>query len=211
MVSHADSSGSRDTVKLLDHLGVDEAHVVGQSMGGMVAQEFAIRHLERVASLAILWSTPDLSLAAPEPSVLSAAGTWDTTTRDGWVQAAVESVRVQTGTRWEFEEELVRANVEAQFDRALRPEGAERQLAAILRSPVRTGRLRHVRTPTLVLHGSDDPIFPVIHGVALAQAIPGARLVVIDGMGHAAPWGHWGIVLEPLLGHLGHAGDESRR
>jgi pimeloyl-ACP methyl ester carboxylesterase len=194
-----------DAARLLDRLGIGEAHIVGQSMGGMIAQQLAIDVPGRVASLAILSSSSDPSIAPPDPAVLAVAEALDTTSRDGWVDAAVNSLRLQTGSRWEFDEDLSRRRIEAAVDRAFRPEAGIRQVLAILRSPPRTSALRNVNSPALVLHGSEDPVLPVAHAVALADAIPGARLVVIDGMGHAVSWGHWDVILEPLLQHLASA------
>lgn len=191
-----------DAVRLLDHLGVAAAHVVGQSMGGMIAQQLAVDAPTRVASLALLSTSPDVSIAPPDPAVLSVAQVLDEHRRDAWVEAAVASMRIQTGPRWTFDEQLVRARVEAAVRRAFRPAAGIRQMRAILRSPPRTHALRSVDVPTLVVHGSDDPVLPIAHARALVAAIPRANLVIVDGLGHAVPWGHWDIILDALMPHL---------
>jgi pimeloyl-ACP methyl ester carboxylesterase len=199
-----------DAVRLLDHLDVATAHVVGQSMGGMIAQQLAIDAPTRVASLSLLSTSPDLSIAPPDPAVLSVAQAMDSHSRDAWMDAAISSLRMQTGPRWTFDEELVRARVEATVQRAFRPAAGIRQMRAILRSPPRTRDLRQVDAPTLVVHGSDDPVLPIAHAQELAAAIPHAHLVVVDGMGHAVPWGHWDVILDVLMPHLAAARLRSR-
>jgi pimeloyl-ACP methyl ester carboxylesterase len=199
-----------DAVRLLDHLDVATAHVVGQSMGGMIAQQLAIDAPTRVASLSLLSTSPDLSIAPPDPAVLSVAQAMDSHSRDAWMDAAISSLRMQTGPRWTFDEELVRARVEATVQRAFRPAASIRQMRAILRSPPRIRDLRQVDAPTLVVHGSDDPVLPIAHAQELAAAIPHAHLVVVDGMGHAVPWGHWDVILDVLMPHLAAARLRSR-
>jgi pimeloyl-ACP methyl ester carboxylesterase len=199
-----------DAVRLLDHLDVATAHVVGQSMGGMIAQQLAIDAPTRVASLSLLSTSPDLSIAPPDPAVLSVAQAMDSHSRDAWMDAAISSLRMQTGPRWTFDEELVRARVEATVQRAFRPAAGIRQMRAILRSPPRTRDLRQVDAPTLVVHGSDDPVLPIAHAQELAAAIPHAHLAVVDGMGHAVPWGHWDVILDVVMPHLAAARLRSR-
>jgi pimeloyl-ACP methyl ester carboxylesterase len=199
-----------DAVRLLDHLDVATAHVVGQSMGGMIAQQLAIDAPTRVASLSLLSTSPDLSIAPPDPAVLSVVQAMDSRSRDAWMDAAISSLRMQTGPRWTFDEELVRARVEATVQRAFRPAAGIRQMRAILRSPPRTRDLRQVDAPTLVVHGSDDPVLPIAHAQELAAAIPHAHLVVVDGMGHAVPWGHWDVILDVVMPHLAAARLRSR-
>jgi pimeloyl-ACP methyl ester carboxylesterase len=199
-----------DAVRLLDHLDVATAHVVGQSMGGMIAQQLAIDAPTRVASLSLLSTSPDLSIAPPDPAVLSVAQAMDSHSLDAWMDAAISSLRMQTGPRWTFDEELVRARVEATVQRAFRPAAGIRQMRAILRSPPRTRDLRQVDAPTLVVHGSDDPVLPIAHAQELAAAIPHAHLVVVDGMGHAVPWGHWDVILDVVMPHLAAARLRSR-
>lgn len=191
-----------DAIAVLDEVNVQGAHIVGQSMGGMVAQQMAIDSPDRVASLALLSTTPDIAIQRPDAAVtalvsdLSAAGETD------WTEVAVQSARLQTGSRWQFDEVLIRDRIDAAVERAFRPDGATRQLEAILRSPARTTALAVVGVPTLVVHGTEDPILPIKHAHALADAIPEAALHVIDGMGHVIPWGHWDDILRPLLSHL---------
>ncbi len=191
-----------DAVSVLEVLEIPNAHIVGQSMGGMIAQQIAIDHPDRVLSLSLLSTSPDVSIAAPDPRILKVSSDLEVTNESDWVEAAVDSIRVQTGSLWDFDEILVRDRITAAVERSFRPRDAMRQVQAILSSPSRTADLSGVEAPTTVIHGSEDPILPLAHGKALAGAIPHAQLVVINGMGHAVPWGHWDVILPTLLSHL---------
>lgn len=200
--SYAISDMAADVLRLLDHIGVERAHVVGQSMGGMVAQELAVDAHERVASLTLLSTSPDLGIEPPDLRVFQLVEALADETEEGRVDVAVASVRLQTGPRWPFDEALVRRQVEASVGRASRPEAAMRQLDAAMRWSPRLGDLATLPMPVLVVHGTHDPIFPLAHARAVAETVPHVRLVVVEGMGHAIPWGHWDVWLVPLLDHL---------
>jgi pimeloyl-ACP methyl ester carboxylesterase len=184
-----------DTVAVLDHLGIDRAHLVGVSMGGMIAQLVALDHPDRVRSLALLLTTPgpDPRLPPPSPALTALAAV----PRE---QRQVELWRVLTGSRFPFDEERLRAEAAADVARGTNPVHAHP--GAVLTAPSRLDRLRAVRVPTLVVHGSEDPVFPVEHGHALAAAVPGAELVVWEGVGHEVPPPLVPELTDRLLAHL---------
>jgi pimeloyl-ACP methyl ester carboxylesterase len=181
----ADLAG--DAVAVLDHLGVEDVHVVGRSMGGMVAQRLAVAHPQRVVSLVSLMATTGArDVGQPWPEALAAMATPTPETRHEVIEAGVERARV-TNSPSLFDEARVRGRLEAAYDRAHRPEGTTRQLLAILADGDRTELLGRVRAPTLVIHGGADPLIDVSGGEATAAAIPDAQLLVLDRMGHDLP------------------------
>jgi pimeloyl-ACP methyl ester carboxylesterase len=186
-----------DAVGLLDALDVARAHVLGASLGGMVAQCIAVRHPDRVLSLCSIMSTTGApgvgtsrreareALIGPRP-----------TSRDGVMDAAAARGRILRGGGFPFDEEMIRRRAGAAFDRAEYPAGRARQVAAVLATGDRTDALRSVRVPTVVIHGDADPLVHLSGGQATAAAIPGARLVVIPGMGHELPAAAWPLIVE---------------
>lgn len=186
------SDMANDTAGLMEGLGMKSAHIVGASMGGMIAQTLAIEHPERVRTLTSIMSTtgdPTLPQATPEAmGVLLAppvAG------RQENIERAVGIFRVIGSTGYPYDEAAVRDIAGRSFDRGFQPEGVARQLVAILASGNRKARLASVTVPTLVIHGKADPLVPYEGGVDTAEAIAGAKLLSLEGMGHDMPRGVW--------------------
>jgi pimeloyl-ACP methyl ester carboxylesterase len=181
-----------DTVGLLDALGFDSAHVVGASMGGMIAQMIAIEHPGRVRSLTSMMSTTgDLSVGQHRPEALQAFGGTPASTREEVIEQIVSISRVVGSPGYERDEAALRERVGLAYDRAYDRLGIARQAVAVVASGDRTERLRSLDVPTLVLHGADDMMCDVSGGRATATAIPGAELVVFDGMSHDLPRALW--------------------
>ena len=181
-----------DTVGLLDTLGLESAHLVGASMGGMIAQTVAIEHPRRVRSLtSIMSTTGDPSVGQATRQAMAALLSPPATTRAEAIERTLRILRVIGSPGFELDEADVRWRTGVAFDRANDPIGVARQLAAIAASGDRTASLRSVSVPTLVLHGADDPLVNVSGGRATAQAIPGAELIVLAGMGHHLPRELW--------------------
>lgn len=185
-----------DTAALLDALGIRAAHVAGVSMGGMIAQELALRHPERVLSLAsIMSATGDASVRGPSFETIAALLKPFPPERAGYVARAVELWRTLGGTD---DVPMVRQIAARSFDRGYHPAGVRRQLVAIWCSGNRKPALARLRLPTLVLHGERDPLIPVDNGRDTAAAIPGARLVTVPGMGHELPRRVWPLLVDEL-------------
>lgn len=174
-----------DAVGLLDALGVERAHVLGASMGGMVAQLMAIHWPDRVLSLcAIMSTTGDRSVGQADPAVLELMRRPAPSARADVIEAAVERSRALAGRGFPFDEDAARARAVAAFERAHDPLGRLRQQAAVVAAPDRTEQLRRLRVPTVAIHGNDDRLVDISGGRAIADAVPGAWLEVVDGMGH---------------------------
>ncbi len=186
------SDMAADTVGLLDALELDSAHLVGASMGGMIAQTTAIEHPRRVRSLtSIMSSTGDPSVGQASQAALSALLSPPAATRADAIERTVSIVRVIGSPGFELDEADLRCRTGVAYDRAYDPAGIGRQIVAIAASGDRTAALRSVTVPTLVVHGAADPLVDVSGGRATAHAIPGAELVVFDGMGHDLPRALW--------------------
>ena len=186
------SDMATDSVGLLDGLGLDSAHIVGASMGGMIAQTIVIEHPDRVRSLtSIMSTTGDASVGQARPEALGALLSAPATSRQEAVDRTVAIFRVIGSPGFELDEADLRERARLAYDRADDPLGVARQLLAIVASGDRTASLRSVSVPTLVLHGGDDPLVDVSGGRATADVIPEAELVIFDGMGHDLPRALW--------------------
>lgn len=190
-----------DVVGLLDALGLPRAHVVGISMGGMIAQELALARPDRLATLTSLASSPG-PWFVPRPAALGALIGGPPPRCPA--EAEERGLRVMRGIgspHYPLDEAEVRAFSAAVFARASRPQGFARQLVAILATPDRTRALARLRVPTLVLHGGCDPLIPVACGRKTARAIPGAELVVLDKLGHDLPQAEWPALVGAIERH----------
>ena len=189
-----------DAFGLLDHLGIEATHLVGVSMGGMIAQSMAIRRPERVLSLtSIMSTTGERRVGRPKLRVWGLLMGRAPRTRDAYVEYFVRTFRVIGSKGFPPDEERLRAVAAATYDRGHHPAGTARQLAAIMASGDRTERLREMHVPTMVIHGTADPLVPYRGGRATARAIPDARLVSIPGMGHDLPRQVWPQVIDAIV------------
>jgi pimeloyl-ACP methyl ester carboxylesterase len=189
-----------DAAGLLDALDAPHAHVVGLSMGGMIAQLLALRHAARARSLtSIMSTTGDRMVGQPLPEALAVLFTPVVEGRDANIARGIGFWRILCSKNRAFDEERIRANVARAYDRSYYPEGAVRQLAAILTARDRTSDLARLSIPALVVHGEDDPLITPTGGEATARAIPGAKLVRVAAMGHELPPVHWPRVIDEIV------------
>ncbi len=197
-----------DCVAVLDALGVERAHVVGVSMGGMIVQQLAIDHADRLVSMTSIMSTTgdrDVGKSTPEVTVLF--NTPPGEDRETVIARAQALQRLYTSPT-EFSVERVAQRVGDAFDRCFCPKGVARQLAAIIASGSRTQTLTSIDVPTLVIHGEADTLIDISGGVRTAQCIPGAQFISIPGMGHDLAPCFWGTIVDAVTG-LARAADDS--
>ncbi len=193
---------ARDALGLLDALRIGRAHIVGASMGGMIAQIMAIEHPDRVKSLtSIMSTTGNRKLPRPEGKVLRALLRPRPRNKAVAVRRGIELFRLIGGSGYPPSDAELRDLCEKAVQRSYRPGGVVRQLIAIQTAPSRVRALRRVRAPTLVLHGSDDPLVPLAGGEDTAAAIPGARLRIVPGMGHFLPEALVPLLVDEIAGH----------
>lgn len=197
------SDMAADAAGLLDALGLASAHIVGVSMGGMIAQTFAIAYPERTRTLvSVMSTTGDPTVGQPQPDVLTALLAPVPATRDGAIDREANVWRVIGSPGFPFDEQMVRERAAADYDRAFHPAGMTRQVVAILFQPDRTPVLAAVSAPTLVVHGEADVLVDPSGGKATAAAIPGARLQLVPGMGHDLPPELFDETVSALVDHF---------
>jgi pimeloyl-ACP methyl ester carboxylesterase len=188
-----------DSLGLLDHLGIERAHVAGVSMGGMIAQQMAIEAPERVLSLAsMMSSTGDRFVGTPKLRVWSVLTRRAPQDRDAYVAYFARMFRMIGSPGYRPDDERVRERAAAAYDRCHAPAATARQLGAILASGSRTAALRELDVPTVVIHGESDPLIPLRAGIATAKAIPNAELIKIPGMGHDLPEQLWPAFVDAI-------------
>ena len=190
-----------DLLGLMDALKIRRAHVVGTSMGGTIAQAFAIRYPQRVLTMtSIMATTGDPDLPRPDTSVVMAVTRPTPTRLDAYVEQYVENWKKLRVGRFPEEVARDRARAQRNFARGIYPAGSARHLVAILASGSRRRALRNVTAPTLVIHGQLDPLVPLAAGIDTAENIPGAQLLVLDEMGHSMPMPLWTDIINGIAG-----------
>jgi pimeloyl-ACP methyl ester carboxylesterase len=191
-----------DAVSLMGELGIEKAHYCGISMGGIIAQTIAGRYAERVLSLiSIMSGSGDPKGHSPKPEIMQALLTPSPATRDEYIEHNVNYWRLVGSPVFEYDEAWIRKRAGKAFDRSVYPYGKTRQMLAIISSGNRTERLKSIKAPSLIIHGSEDPLVPVEAGIDLARTIPGARLEIIDGMGHDIPEVAWSRIIGAIGEH----------
>lgn len=208
-----------DGVAVLDAYGVEQAHIVGASMGGMIAQVIGLNHPERVLTLTPIMSTPNpgamlgalegesggATLSPPTAEVIEAVAsgaTLDWNDREAVLANRIQMFRTLAGSKYPYEDWRDEVFA-AEIDRAVNMQSSLNHGLVVAASALRRERLDQLSVPTLVIHGTDDPIVPYDHGQALAAAIPGATLLMLEGVGHELPTGVLDTVIPALLEHTG--------
>lgn len=197
---------AKDVVGLLDALGIRTAHVVGASMGGAIAQELAIAFPQRLRSLtSIMSTTGDPRLPGPTRRALNRLSKKTPLDRAGYLREYVATWSVLAGDHFPFDAEGTQRRGALGYDRGINPPGVARQLMAMVASGSRKNALRTVRIPTLVIHGTADPLIPAEAGRDTARTVPGAQLVLIEGMGHSFPHEVWPRIIDAIANHAARA------
>lgn len=198
---------AEDAVAVLDAYGLAQAHFVGMSLGAMIAQIVALKHPSRVATVTAISSSrldeDDPGLPPMDPRLLEHFGRiagLDWSDREAAVAFHVESFRISAGRQATFDAERARSLAEREYDRAINPQSAMNH-AMLTGGESYRGRLGDIRAPFLVIHGRHDPILSFAHGLRLAEAVPGARLVALDEAGHELNERDWGLIVEEIHAH----------
>jgi pimeloyl-ACP methyl ester carboxylesterase len=197
-----------DAAALLDHLGIERAHIVGASMGGMIAQIFAARFAERTKSLAVIFSSNNRGfLPPPAPRALLSlvTGPPPGSPREVVVDNVLRITRITGSPRYPKTEEQIRADAAESYDRSFYPQGTARHFSAVMASGSLRAYNRRTVAPTVVIHGKADKLARPYGGRAVARAIKGARLVLFDGMGHDLPQQLWDRLINVLTSNFAEA------
>ncbi|MFH8411335.1 alpha/beta fold hydrolase [Streptomyces sp. NPDC018019] len=191
---------AEDALGLLDHLRLPAAHIVGASMGGMIAQVLALRHPSRALSLTSMMSTPGRPRISrcTKPSLLPYLLHRCPSDLDGYISTSTAMLRKLSSPDRPFDERGTQTLLRRSHARGVDPDGTHRQMAAVLSAADRTQALRNLDLPAQVLHGTRDPLLPLACARATARAIPGAQLRTIPGMGHHFPPEGWPHLIEGL-------------
>ncbi len=191
-----------DMKGLLDALKIETTHIVGVSMGGMIAQTMVIHYPQRVRTLtSIMSSTGNPQLPQPKPEAMSILLTPPPSGRTEYIEYMLKSWRMLHGPKFPFDAAYWREFISRAYDRNFYPAGISRQLAAILAMGNRKEQLKTVKVPTLVIHGDADPLVPVEGGIDTAEAVPGAELLIIKGMGHDIPPEVFSQIIDAIARH----------
>jgi pimeloyl-ACP methyl ester carboxylesterase len=204
---------ANDAIAVLDAVGVDKAHVMGCSMGGMIVQRLALDHTDRVLSLTSVMSrTGEPGYGESSKEALDFLLAPAAPSRAAYIDRQVAALHVYGSKPEWLDDEAIRARAAAAYDRCFCPEGVGRQMAAIMRDGSRAAALGGLDLPALVIHGSRDTLIDPSGGRQTAAVIPGARYVEIDGMGHDYPppvWKEW-VTAWSEFAHAADQGDENR-
>ena len=193
-----------DAIGLLDELEIESAHVVGASMGGMIAQLLALNHPERVRSLvSIMSSTGNARVGRPAPRLIPLLLQRRARDRDTYIAEFAVTFRAIGSQTYPHSDEWYERTASRCYERGIHPAGAARQLGAIAVAPDRTPRLRRLQLPATVIHGNEDRLVNPSGGRATAEAIPGARLAMLDGMGHDMPPQLWPQIVDLITVNTG--------
>ncbi|HEX8745308.1 MAG TPA: alpha/beta hydrolase [Thermoleophilaceae bacterium] len=200
-----------DAAGLLDHLGIDSAHVVGASMGGMISQILTLEQPERVRSLVSIMSTTGSRwVGRPAAAVYPFFAKPLPKGKEAYIERGLKLWEVIGSPGFERDEEELRAMLSRSYDRGLSPGGTMRQLGAIAATPNRTRDLARIEVPTLIVHGTKDALIGVSGGKATARAIPGCELMLIDGMGHDMPREVWPRLIDGIERNAARAAEPAR-
>jgi pimeloyl-ACP methyl ester carboxylesterase len=194
-----------DGFAVLDAVGADTAHIAGWSMGGMIVQAMALRNPGRVLSMTSVMSSPGPIAGERAPDVTAAFSAPAGSTRDEAAERHLAGLKAW-GSPACFDVDRITADAHAAFDRCWDPEGRARQAKAIGASPSRVTALGSLRVPSLIVHGDADRLVPLVNGQATAAAIPGARLDIVEGMGHDYPPQYWDQLVTLITAHTQAAG-----
>jgi pimeloyl-ACP methyl ester carboxylesterase len=191
-----------DTVGLLGALGIQKAHICGSSMGGEIAQIISYRYPERVLSLtSIMSSTGNPELPQMKPEVLAAVFKPVPAEREAYIEHNVNLWRMLWSPGFPFDEKRLRRVLAEGYDRSYYPPGMIRQSLAVLKNGYRKSLIASIEAPTLIIHGDEDSLMSVEGGKEMAQLIPGAKLLIINGMGHDMPKEAWPKIIDAIYNH----------
>lgn len=196
---------ANDAVGLLDALNIDKAHICGMSMGGMIAQIFAINNPSRTLSLISIYShSGNREKFVPTNEVLEAMMKPVPGEREQYIDYQLNFFKLIYGTGVPFDVEFHRKVFARTFDRSFCPEGTGRQSLAIMAQKDRTSELEKLKMPSLIIHGNEDPLVPIAGGKATADAIPGAEIMIVKGMGHVLPNlnAYWSDIKNAMINHM---------
>jgi pimeloyl-ACP methyl ester carboxylesterase len=195
---------ANDAVGVLDALSIRQAHIVGASMGGMIVQTMAIEHPERVLTLtSIMSTTGEREYGQAKPEAMAALLTPPPSERDALIENAARIGKIIASPRY-FDPEKAKDRAAAAYDRAFYPEGATRQMGAIVASGDRADGLRALQVPTLVIHGRADPLIQPSGGDRTAELVQGANLLLVNDMGHDLPEPLWPFLVDVIASHTEH-------
>ena len=198
------SNMANDGVLLLDNMGISEAHIIGASMGGMIAQVLALEHPERVKSLTLFFTTPGFDT----PGLSGPSDFFKKSMKESFIlnlngqeeEALLVTERALIGSRFPFDEKLFINEAKIRIEQGINTSNA--QIAAVGASPNRASSLKLIKKPTLVIHGSEDPLIPVDHGIYLFNNIDNSKKLILDGVGHEIPDQLLPEIIPAILGNF---------